>query len=89
MDNYTLTEQAYKNGYEQGLKDAHQDMEIVLNEAVKTNADRIRAMTDEELALFFGRLGFCSGIIPRSHCHAHKVCGQGCVVDWLKQPAEV
>lgn len=22
MDNYTLTEQAYKNGYEQGLKDA-------------------------------------------------------------------
>ena len=54
-----------------------------------TNADRIRAMTDEELALFFGRLGFCNGIIPRSHCHAHKVCGQGCVVDWLKQPAEV
>ena len=22
MDNYTLTEQAYKNGYKQGLKDA-------------------------------------------------------------------
>ena len=60
--------------------------EVQKKSRVVTNADHIRSMTDEELALFFGRLGFCNGVIPRSHCHAHKVCGQGCVVDWLKQP---
>ena len=29
MDNYTATEQAYKNGYEQGLKDAVKEGEWV------------------------------------------------------------
>lgn len=30
MDNYTATEQAYKNGYEQGLKDAVKEGEWLL-----------------------------------------------------------
>ena len=29
MDNYTMTEQAYKNGYEQGLKDAVKEGEWI------------------------------------------------------------
>ena len=31
MDKYTLTEQAYKNGYEQGLRDAIKDGEWVVS----------------------------------------------------------
>lgn len=53
-----------------------------------TNADRIRAMSDEELAEMFGRLGFCEGgVIPKHYCHQQKVCSRECVVRWLKQPA--
>lgn len=55
----------------------------------KTNADRIRAMSDEELAKFFGRYGFCGGVIPNRYCCKQSVCSQECVVRWLKQPAEV
>lgn len=55
----------------------------------RTNADRIRAMSDEELAALFGRYGFCgSGIIPKSYCHESKICSSQCVVRWLQQPAE-
>ena len=55
-----------------------------------TNADRIRAMSDEELAKFFGRHGFCCDniIIPSSYCMRQKECSLKCVVNWLKQPAE-
>ena len=54
----------------------------------KTNADRIRAMSDEGLCEFLGQYVF------------HKICEEGCEVctyngdcdkrllDWLKQPAE-
>ena len=57
-------------------------------EAPKTNADRIRAMTDEELCEFLGEYKFCD------------ICEEGCdsctyngdcdkrLLDWLKQPAE-
>lgn len=53
-----------------------------------TNADRIRAMTDEELANFFGRYGFCNGIIPMSYCGTQKECSLACVVNWLRQPVK-
>ncbi len=55
---------------------------------VKTNADRIRAMSDEELCKFLGECKFCD------------ICEEGCdsctyngdcdkrLLDWLKQPAE-
>ena len=53
-----------------------------------TNADRIRAMSDEELCKFLGEYKFCD------------ICEEGCdactyngdcdkrLLEWLKQPAE-
>ena len=53
----------------------------------KTNADRIRAMSDEELAKFIQE-PFCD---KRTHDECTisycGVCDQ-CVLDWLKQSAE-
>ena len=53
----------------------------------KTNADRIRAMSDEELAKFLHE-PFCDKRTHEectiSYCG---VCDQ-CVLDWLQQPAE-
>ena len=53
-----------------------------------TNADRIRAMTDEELAYFIA----CDYYVP--HCPIadgclgdHEGC-DGCWLEWLKQEAE-
>lgn len=55
----------------------------------KTNADRIRSMSDEELCKFLGEIKFCD------------ICEEGCesctyngdcdkrLLDWLKQPVEV
>lgn len=54
----------------------------------KTNADRIRAMSDDELCKFLGEYKFCD------------ICEEGCdsctyngdcdkrLFDWLKQPSE-
>lgn len=54
----------------------------------QTNADRIRAMNDEELCKFLGEYKFCD------------ICEEGCdsctyngdcdkrLLEWLKQPAE-
>ena len=48
----------------------------------QTNADRIRAMSDEELADFISACG----------CHDHaidcKASCKDCTLEWLKQPAE-
>ena len=59
-----------------------------LSEPVLTNADRIRAMSDEELAKFLHE-PFCDKRTHEectiSYCG---VCDQ-CVLDWLQQPAEV
>ena len=54
----------------------------------QTNADRIRAMSDEELAKFIGEEGFHCEICAKgvnSECDLK--CGTYCL-DWLKQPAE-
>ena len=45
----------------------------------ETNADRIRAMTDEELASYLD-------VCPFEHCPSTD-CVE-CVLSWLKQPAE-
>lgn len=57
--------------------------------AYMTNADKIRAMTDEELAAVLH--GMCVGVIMCADCFAK----DNCPVDksltweeWLKQPAE-
>jgi len=57
-------------------------------EAIKprlTNADRIRAMTDEELAKEFNRHFHCPPMQPR---RCPDMPCYGCWLDWLKQPAE-
>lgn len=50
-----------------------------------TNADRIRSMTDEELAKFIDDKCICP---PTSGCA--EVCGDcvDCWLEWLRQPAE-
>lgn len=53
---------------------------------VKTNADHIRSLSDEELAWRMMQLNFCPPNIDEG-----KVCGDNanchqCWVDWLKQP---
>ena len=48
----------------------------------KTNADRIRAMSDEELAEFISNCG-CP-----DHARSCKASCKGCTMEWLKQPAE-
>ena len=47
----------------------------------RTNADRIRSMTDEELADVIAE-GFCSGRLDK--CDNYKRCTD-CTLDWLKE----
>lgn len=51
----------------------------------KTNADRIRAMSDEELARTFAQTGNC----PPSSEYGHNCerCGK-CWLDYLRQPVK-
>ena len=58
---------------------------------VKTNADRIRSMNDEELAIFLCDFRscdadeyICEGCKATQYCRAEHVG----TLDWLQQPAE-
>ena len=51
-----------------------------------TNGDRIRAMSDEELAKFLDDCNSHGCVCPARDCRA--TCYE-CIVDLLKQPAEV
>ena len=53
-----------------------------------TNADRIRQMTDEELATKLC-VSICN-MIPRSICDQHTDTAEcdKCILDWLKQEAK-
>lgn len=56
-----------------------------------TNADRIRAMSDEELSKFLCEFRSCdSDGYPCSGCKAERYCyaGHTGMEDWLQQPAE-
>ena len=55
-----------------------------------TNADKIRAMTDEELVEAFMLRGLCNYIqlnSPEQCSMEHNSCRQ-CMLDWLKQEVE-
>lgn len=52
---------------------------------VKTNADRIRAMTDEELAEEFVDY-LCNKIQDIGLCEKYDECNQGCFMDYLRSP---
>lgn len=51
-----------------------------------TNADRIRSMTDEELAEFIGGLGACISN-DDEYCYKFKNCND-CRLAWLKSEVE-
>lgn len=55
-----------------------------------TNADRIRAMTDEELATMLFDYKECNkNCIMNSGKHCYKICEEeSCILKWLQQPAE-
>ena len=58
----------------------------------KTNAQKIRSMSDEELVNFIMRLMghaqcFAEGIFPYHPCPQNTDCKQ-CGIDWLQQSAE-
>lgn len=54
----------------------------------KTNADRFRNMSDEELVAFIGHNSLCDRIQDEgTWCEEQGVC-EGCLLKWLKQPAE-
>lgn len=58
----------------------------------KTNADRIRSMSDEELAMFLCNFRSCNADeYICEGCKAEKYCriGHEGTIDWLQQPAEV
>jgi hypothetical protein len=63
-----------------------------------TNADRIRAMSDDELAKvlnaftdYFEECNRSSSDVDCKDCELYKVCSlhEGKALEWLKQPAEV
>ena len=55
----------------------------------KTNADKVRAMTDEELAEFCSRAGNAYPCPPgKKWPHACEAGCGNCWLDWLKQEAE-
>jgi len=58
---------------------------------IKTNADRIRAMSDEELAKWLNQCGcVCETCSDSANCvdpYNRQKCING-VLNWLKQPAE-
>lgn len=59
-----------------------------MEEELKTNASRIRNMSDAELAGFLCR--FRGHLFPCSDCVAYKYCdlGHNGMLDWLQQPTE-
>lgn len=50
-----------------------------------TNADRIRNMTDEEMAEYLGNIHYCPAPYPT--CDPTKECKE-CWLNWLKAPAD-
>lgn len=57
-------------------------------EAPMTNADRIRAMTDEELAELLGGYVYCGGCPMRGNCKVDNLPCDNVLLEWLQQPAE-
>lgn len=54
-----------------------------------TNADRIRAMTDEELAEFIAEtIDCCNCKHPRNGCSENDETCAACWLDWLKEEAK-
>lgn len=70
----------------------------IIKEKPKTHADRIRAMSDAELAkvlnafaAYFEACNRSSEEVECKDCEMYRLCGlyEGEAMEWLKQPAEV
>ena len=57
----------------------------ITKEKPNTNADRIRAMSDEELAEI---IACPKGLFDRMDCFDDNRDCEDCALEWLKQPAE-
>lgn len=71
----------------------HEKCRCFIPERPITNADRIRAMTDEELASFISVMSWCRECKAKSIDPAHPCMGlyEGCKgnwLDWLKHEVE-
>lgn len=72
------------------------NMATPVTEYRMTNADRIRAMTDEELAIFVRAVimadGCPNGEVDCNECSVMEICNQSGLYEhekeWLQQPAE-
>lgn len=73
---------AYDNGYRDAAIRARQERE---NTKPMANADRIRAMSDEELAEI---IACHKGLFDRMDCFDDNRDCKHCTLEWLKQPAE-
>lgn len=69
--------------------------EISLDEICKlmakprqTNADHIRAMSDEELEKFINHFNICDRRTNDECKMSYCACCEVCVMDWLQRPAE-
>lgn len=65
----------------------------VTKKPIATNADKIRAMSDEGLAEFLEDWDFCYSYCPQGIAYSpdNPDCSQGCreeLLSWLRQPAE-
>lgn len=54
----------------------------------QTRADRIRSMTDEELAEFLRVVGGCGPCHDQAYCKSRPRCEDNCWLDWMRQEAE-
>ncbi len=59
-----------------------------MDENVKTNADRIREMADDELAEKASRMSFCSGCPVKDCCGCEPDECTKAWLAWLRSPAE-
>lgn len=84
MDKYTATEEAFKHGYEKGYE-AGKKVATDNNVGHKTNADRIRAMSDDELA---SELSLVAGWDRRQYRKAKLIGIEKVMHDWLQQPVQ-
>ena len=87
---YTILREALEMAISALRQQDATDKDVGKNEPL-TNAQKIRAMTDEELVNFLMRLMghaqcFAEGIFPYHPCPQEQNCKQ-CGIDWLQQPA--
>lgn len=77
------------NCFEDTLREKRilENRERMRKEVPQTNGDRIRNMTDEELAEELADY-LCNKIQDIGLCEKYEECGHGCFMDYLRSPVE-